>query len=327
MIADKNEQSHRIDLIGGGSIDFWSLENGESLRGRKYAHVVVDEAAKVRSLESLWFSVIRPTLVDLRGSADFLSTPRGRNFFAKLHAFGQDPERSEWNAFHATSYDNPHIPRAEIDELRKTLPDRVFRQEVLAEFVEDAGGVFRGVTEVVERGRHRSEQPESSKLYTMGVDLARVNDFTVLTVLDQTGRMVYFERFNQISWERQIESIARVATRYDARVIVDSTGVGDPIFERLRRAGLKVIGYHLTSQSKSSLIDNLAMAIEGRKISIFDLPVLVNELVAYEYEITASRNIRTNAPEGQHDDCVISLALACYGAVARKRIEVLGAED
>jgi hypothetical protein len=63
-----------------------------------------------------------------------------------------------------------------------------------------------------------------------------VADFSVITILDDTGRQVYFDRFNQISWELQIARIKRAAELYRVDTItLDSTGVGDPIYERLRR--------------------------------------------------------------------------------------------
>lgn len=114
--------------------------------------------------------------------------------------------------------------------------------------------------------------PEAARSYTMGVDLARVEDFSVLSVMDGTGKQVYHERFNQISWERQCSSIQPVAGRYHARIFVDSTGVGDPIYERLRKLGLDVKPFQFTNASKERLIDHLAMQIEQGKIRLLDVP-------------------------------------------------------
>jgi phage FluMu gp28-like protein len=193
------------------------------------------------------------------------------------------------------------------------LPDRVFRQEILAEFIENEGTVFRGVFEVVEAQHCQPELPIRGKRYVMGCDLARVQDFTVVAVLDESGRQVHHERFNQISWERQTATIDRIARSYDARVYLDSTGVGDPIYERLRKAGLDIVPYGFTNASKEALIDNLAMKIEAKQVTLMDIPAQTNELLAYQYELTPSRNVRMNAPQGMHDDCVIALALAACG--------------
>lgn len=323
VIARKDSQQKRIELVTGGVIEFWSLEDPDAGRSRKYKHVVIDEAAKARHLRYAWTHAIRATLADLRGTADLLSTPRGMDFFAECFAWGQDPLNEEWSSWQMPTSTNPHIPPDEIEHLGKHLPERVYRQEILAEFLDDAGGVFRGVSDAVDVGRSDSIGAEPGLGYTIGVDLARVEDFTVVTVMDSKGRQVYHERFNQISWERQIAAIVNVGQEYRGRVYVDSTGVGDPIFERLRKAGLNVVGYQLTSSSKESLIDNLAMCIEQGRVRLMDLPVQTNELKAYEYQLTPSRNVKMSAPEGMHDDCVVALALACWDLAQRRGHGVL----
>jgi hypothetical protein len=313
VIARKSSTDKRIELLTGGVIDFWTLDDGDAGRGRKYARAVLDEAAMVRGLDSAWQKAIRPTLADLKGDAWFLSTPRGHDFFWKAHAWGQSSDHPEWASWTMPTASNPYIDADEIEAARKQLPERVFRQEFLAEFIEDAGGVFRLVAEAVDRGRNANEPPQQGRSYTLGVDLARVEDFTVLCVLDGDGRQVYHERFNQISWERQIASIKAVADRYRATIYLDSTGVGDPIWERLRGVA-SVNPYQFTNSSKEKLIDHLAMQVEQGRLRLMDVPDQTNELLAYQYELTPSRNVRMNAPEGMHDDCVISLALAAWGA-------------
>lgn len=313
VIAAKNEQDRRIELVTGGVIEFWSLEDPDAGRGRKYRRVVIDEAAMVRNLEESWSNAIRPTLTDYEGDADLYSTPKGRNFFWKAYTWGEDGANLDWYAVRMPTISNPFIKPAEVEAARTQLPERVFQQEYLAEFLDDAGGVFRGVSYAVDAGRTEDEPPRARTRYCAGVDLARTQDFTVISVFDPNGRQVYFERFNQISWERQIAAIVSAATRYAADVVLDSTGVGDPIFERLEAAGLSVTPYHFSNASKNAIIDNLAMGIERGSVRLMDLPVQTNELVAYEYQLTPSRNVRTGAPEGMHDDCVIGAALGYWG--------------
>ncbi|MDG3003231.1 hypothetical protein [Paludisphaera mucosa] len=316
VVVGSSKQERRIRLLGGGCIDFWSLDDPDSGRSRKYKHVVVDEAAKARYLEAAWTKAIRPTLTDLKGTADFWSTPRGRDYFWKLYVRGEDELEPEYRSFRFPTLANPYIDPAEIEDARRQLPDRVFRQEYLAEFLEDAGGVFRHVADAVDRGRLLPEEPRRVGAYALGVDLARLEDFTVLCVLDQSGRQVYFERFNQIDWTRQVASIKAVAERYRATVVLDASGLGDPIYQQLADLGLAVEPYVLTSASKKPLIDELAMGLDAGKIRLMDVAEQEAELVAYEYQMTKSRNWTANAPEGMHDDCVIALALAYHGCQA-----------
>jgi hypothetical protein len=91
-------------------------------------------------------------------------------------------------------------------------------------------------------------------------------------------------------------------------MLLDSTGVGDPIFEELQRAGLMVEGLKFTSNSKQQLMVGLQNAIHTKSIS-YPQGVIVNELEVFEYQFTAN-GVKYSAPSGFHDDCVMALALA-----------------
>ena len=320
-VRARQHPEFRIDVLStGGSFEFWSTDDPDAGRSRKYAVALVDEAAKVKNLNSAWNGAILPTLADLKGSAWFASTPRGMDFFEQAFGYGQDTSRPDWKSWQMPTASNPHIDASEVEMMQAEMPERFYRQEVLAEFIDEAGGVFRNIRESIDVGRSEPEEPMSGRTYILGVDLARTHDFTVLSVVGSDGRQVYHERFNQISWERIYASIARVARMYNATVWLDSTGAGDPPFERLRLMGLRVHGFTFTNSSKEQLIDALAMALEGGKIRLMDLPEQTNELRAFQYELTAARNVRMNAPEGMHDDCVIALALSWWPLPMTKKV-------
>jgi hypothetical protein len=321
LTKQSDATKHKIRLATGGLVEMWSLEDGDAGRSRKYKRVLVDEAGLVPALERTWNEAVRPTLTDLRGDAWFMGTPKGMNFFHTLYARGQDASEPDYASWQMPTTANPFIDPAEVDAARKEMPERSFTQEYLAAFLEEGGGVFRRVRDAVDEGRRENEPARPGAAYVLGVDLARVEDFTVLCVLDGAGRQVYHERFNQISWERQLQAIVRTAEAYGAPVLLDSTGVGDPIFEALSRQ-IAVQGYQFTSASKEALIDALALSIEQGELRLMDLPEQTAELMAYQYELTPSRRVRMNAPEGMHDDCVIALALANW-ARGRPRQRVM----
>jgi hypothetical protein len=313
-------QEHRLELVGGGCVEFWSLEGANPGRGRKYKRIIGDEVGRVADFMAQWTEDIRPTLADYQGDAWFCSTPRGRNAFHTLYNYGQDPEQLDWRSWQMPTSANPFIADREVESARRELPDRVFRQEYLAEFLEDAGGVFIGVSDCVDSGRSANEPRRIDRQYGLGVDLARTEDFTVLCVVDNTGRQVYFERFNQVAWERQIERILAVATVYSPVVaVIDSTGVGDPVLERIKMLAAQrqiqirfepAEGFTFTNTSKQQVVNALALAIEHREVSLLDVPVQTAELQAYAYDVSPGGSLRMNAPEGMHDDTVIALALA-----------------
>ena len=303
----------RMELVSGGAIEVRSADNPENLRGEGLTSLVIDEAARVS--REAWEEALRPSLSDTAGRALFISTPKGRNWFFDLWTRGQDQSQGIYESWRFPSWDNPKIPQEDIEQARASLPADVFRQEFEAEFLEDSAGVFRNIKACI---RGELQRPVEGKRYYAGLDLARLTDFTVLAILDSDNHLCFFDRFNRIDWTFQKRRIIESVKAYNAKVSVDSTGVGDPIFEDLRREGLSVEGFKFTSESKNDLIQSLAIAFEQEKISIPPIKELINELMTFEYEIGKTGNVRYGAPEGYHDDCVIGLALANWSATKNR---------
>lgn len=305
---------HRVELKGGGVLELWSLETNDPARGRKYARVVIDEAAMVPALGDVWQIVIRPTLTDYKGDAWFLSTPRGRNFFWQMYQSGLDPLQKEWACWQMPTTANPYIDPNEVEAARQELPERVFQQEYLAQFLDDGGGVFRKVRDAAKAKR---AQPYAGR-FVMGADWGMQTDFTVLTVMDvKARRVVDIDRFNRIDWEFQRGRLRSMADKWKvAAIYAEHNSFGGPNIEALQREGLPVIAFETTATTKPPLIESLALGFERGEIEILDDPVLIGELEAYERQVseTTGRS-RYNAPAGVHDDCVMSLALAWYGVV------------
>ena len=134
-IKKKNEQLKQIETVTGGIIDFWSMDDPNSGRGRKYHKAILDEFAKAKNNKEAWQETIRPTLTDFKGDAWFLSTPKGKNnYFYTLET--QMKDQLDWSFFKYTTYDNPFIDPAEIDSARNQLDEITFNQEYLAEDVD-----------------------------------------------------------------------------------------------------------------------------------------------------------------------------------------------
>lgn len=130
-----SEQLHQIELVTGGLIDFWSLDDPDSGQGRKYHRAIIDEAAKASKLYQAWENTIRPTLTDYEGDAFILSRPKGKN--NGFYLIEEKHRQFEnWAFFHFTTYDNPLIKTSEIEEAKLQLDDINFRQEYLAEYVD-----------------------------------------------------------------------------------------------------------------------------------------------------------------------------------------------
>lgn len=220
VTARVNRTEMRIELVTGGVIDFWTLEDVDAGRGRRYVRVVIDEAAHARHLKEAWEQAIRPTLTDYRGEAWFISTPKGMNYFHELFRRGEDPEWQEWVSFRMPTAANPFIAAEEIEEARRQLPELVFRQEYLAEFVTMGAGLVR--PGMIREGRAPAGLP-----VTIGVDLAISTregaDFTAMVAMArdcESGRIhvIEAERFRG-EFREIIARIVAAAERHQPRLI------------------------------------------------------------------------------------------------------------
>lgn len=313
ITARRNSQERRLEFITGGLLEFWSLDNPDVARGRKYRRIIVDEAAMVPTLLDTWQYALRPTLADYAGDAWFLSTPKGRNGFWQMYQWGQDPQMPDWKSWQMPSTVGT-ISQAEIDEMRRALPERAFNQEILAQFLEDGGGVFRRVQDAATATvQDRAIRPHQ---YVVGVDWGRSDDYTVITVIDLAERaVVYLDRFNQIDYTLQLGRLQAACERFNPTVVLaEANSMGQPLIDQLQRTHMPVRPFVTTNATKAEAIDALALAFEQGTIRIPNNPVLIGELQAYEMERLPSGLLRYSAPPGLHDDCVMSLAIAWQAA-------------
>ncbi len=291
--------------IGKSRILFLSADNPESILGLGFRGIVVDEAARIP--QQVWNYTIRPTIAQTMGWATLISTPNGRGWFYDLHTRGKDPTESDYASFHFASNTNPYFPEHEWEEARRTLPEDVFRQEYMAEFLEDSAGVFRNVDAcLLPAPATRTDD------VVIGCDLAKHTDHTVLIAMDRkTGQCLEMERFNQLDWPIQKERIVDFVRKHNGLLVLDATGIGDPVYDDLRRVLPRIEPVKLTNVNKAQLIQRLIVAIEQRQVAWPTAwSVLTDELKRYEYKLTPNGAITYNAPGGYHDDCVIALALA-----------------
>lgn len=319
ILSRRNIQERRLEFITGGLLEFWSLDNPDVARGRKYRRIIVDEAAMVSSLMDVWQYALRPTLADYQGDAWFLSTPKGRNGFWQMWQWGQDAAMPEWASWQMPSSVNPTLAPSELDEMRRTMPERTYQQEILASFVEDGGGVFRRVQEAATA--EPVDVRRGDRTYIAGLDWALSYDFTVLTIIDaNTREVVYLDRYNGVDYSMQRQRIKAACDRFGvAGVIAESNAMGKPNNDELRRMGLPVRDFTTTNATKADIIESLAAAFEQGNIRILNDATLIAELQAYEVQRLPSGMVRYTAPDSMHDDCVVSLALAWHGASSASR--------
>ena len=325
IIAMKDAERRLIlhNMAGGISeIRGKSADNPVSLLGEGLDWVVIDEASRLKSV--VWESHLSQRLLDKKGWALLISTPRGKGYFYDLYRRGQgeDPDYQSWNW---PSWTSPFLDAEVIEQERSRLPDRVFNQEYGADFVEGSGSVFFRVRE---NATGTWKDPVPGEQYYAGLDLAKTEDYTVLLIMNEQREVVFVDRFNRIDWGIQVNRIKASCDRYNqARVWCDSTGKGEPVFESLLTAGCIVQPYVFTARSKNQLITNLSHMLERDQITLPrpDLwPVGLDELENFQYTISDAGNTKSGAPPGYHDDTVIALALAAWPLAREPWVPWLG---
>lgn len=303
LIKDELKAERKFVFINGSEIEFKSADNEGGLRGAGLNWCILDEASRIK--EDSW-NALRPALSDKQGKGIFISTPKGKNWFYRLFLKGKEGDKYE--SWHFPSNTNPYFPEEEWLEAKETYPTDWFSQEYEANFLDDVAAVFRDIEGKI---KGEFEEPQTGKQYFCGVDIAKYQDFTVITVLDKNKHLCYFERFNRLNWDIQKVKITEVFKKYNAVGFMDSTGVGDPIFEDLsNQMPYQIYGFKFTNESKMNLITSLQVAFEQGQVTYPRIPVMIDELQAFEYEMLTSGKFRYSAPEGYHDDCVISLGLS-----------------
>lgn len=306
-----NKSERRIIMPGGGEMSVRSADNPDSLRGESLDFAVLDECAFMA--EETWLEAIRPSLADRHGRAMFISTPKGHNWFWRLYQVAQS--NPDYQAWQIPTSDNPYIADSEIEAARTTLPERIFEQEFLARFLDDAGGVFRRVAESAVL--LPLDQPQTNAHYVAGVDVADSMDFTVISIMDaNTKEQVYLDRFNRVGYEVLEDRLQAAYNRFGCQaMVIESNSIGQPVIDHLYSRGMAIIPFHTSSSTKQPLIQALQSAFEHGSIKIINDPVQVGELQAYESKRLAA-GFSYSAPAGMHDDTVMSLALAWYAIVS-----------
>lgn len=308
----ENANDRILRFKNGSQIEMYTAGTPDSLAGEGVNFLVIDEAALID--ETVWYQLLRPTLSDTHGRALIISTPRGRNWFWKLCHRGL--QGGMYESFHFPSSSSPFTDDEEIEDARDTLPDLIFRQEYMAEFVANAASMFT-VTDDIVTFLH---PPEGQVV--LGIDLAKKADWTVIRGVNASTRLpCFFHRMNEVSWPIQEEMI--LETYKDlmsdpavdgVTIVVDSTGVGDVVFDHLEDAGLDVVPVNFgQGLQKERMVRLLAADIEHKRA--FVLPEEVEEYEHYEYTISETTGrFKFEASIG-HDDMVSAGLLANWGVV------------
>ena len=320
VLQRKSGSEMRLELLGGGTIEFWSMDKPDSIRGKKYKRFITNEAGMIPDIVDIRNYILMPTLIDLQGDEYYAGTPKGMNGFFHLYNMTGD----SWANWQMPSQTNPHIPASEFEEMRRSMTERAYQQEILARFLEGGGGVFRNVRQAATS--EPLEEGIKGHSYTIGVDWGRTEDATVFDVFDENEmREVYIDRMQNTDYKMQRNRLVSLSNRFNgASILAEANSIGQPNIEALQEMDVPVTGFTTTNSTKAQIIQALELAFENGKMQILDEEVSINELMAYQSEKLPSGLIRYGAPVGMHDDTVIAKALAWWSITGGQNWYVLG---
>ena len=299
-----------IEYKTGSTIQFFSAENYDNIRGNTFDYLICDEFAFIDS--NAWNEVLRATVLVRGKKVLLISTPKGKNHFWQI--FNLENENKLYKSFNLTSYENPIIPKSEIDDAKLTLPEHVFRQEYLAEFIDGGVGLFLDLDFI-------NSCEKTNRMYA-GLDIGRADDYTVLTVFNENGEMYYIQRWNHDTWSNIVAKVVKKINEIGCYTFVEVNGVGDPIFEQVKNL---VNDYNLiqpfvtSSKSKQDIIEKLIVANQNKEVKLLNESWLKKEFDIFGYEYNPkTKSVRYSAPNGFHDDGVMSTAIAFHSLKTHK---------
>jgi len=302
--AQVHLQKRMLILPGGGWLQFKTAEEPDSLRGEAVDLVIVDEAAHISALQTIFELCLRPCLLDRKGGAWFISTPKGHNYFFELFQRGKN-DGTTWASFQFPSTANPYLDEAELAEIGHDMPALVRRQEVEAEFVQLAGALFkRDAVRVLEtepavlnwvRSWDLSFTTKTTSDFTVGGRIGMTTDGTVVVADIVRGRW---------EWPAAVRTIAETAK---------TDGVAVP-------QGIETVGSQVAAL-QTLLADPLLAGLAFKPITVHTdkvtraLPVVARCEQGKLAVVRASWNQEfldelSAFPEGKHDDQVDSLSAA-----------------
>ena len=309
LIVESNKSDLTIKFINGSTIKFLSADRADSVRGFRFHYLVMDEVAYLNK-QDIESSII-PTLNPNGIKCLMISTPRGKNHFYEYYLKGQQGDK-DYFSYRIPLSECPYVKEELINEARTSLPREVFRAEYEAEFTDSTNDVFTNI----EQNSILNEwtNPNRGDRYYAGIDTGLSSDFSVLTIINESGRVCYVDRINNDTLESISNRFITTLKRYAVSgCLVESNGIGKAMFELVKRQISNTKGFTSTQDSKMSAIRALMSDMDSGVIEMPTkefFPHLYNELSAFTYKYSANGKISFSHPNGVKDDCVDGLWLA-----------------
>lgn len=312
VVKSANGSDLMIETIYGSTLNFYSAEQGASLRGNTFTHMINDEMAFHKQEQTdgthLWNDILSPTLKARGKKCIFVSTPLSRNnIFYEMYQRGLSDEYPNYVSVFKNIYQDGFVTEKEIEEIRKSIPDISFRTEYLCEWADDAMTFFQGYSDCFDIERQRKCKS------WIGIDLSGDGqDATIVTSINEYGEVRQYEITGSLDVKYRkisdiIDEINPVAS------YLEINGLGNPManeIKKLVRHRSKIYDWVTTNASKEEIVSDLAVAIANREIHFEkDDSKLYDELGDFICTVSKTRKLTFQGRNSSKDDRVMSLCI------------------
>ena len=272
LIVNAHVNNLTVKLVNGVTIKLKGGDRPETMRGLSIGFVIIDEYADIKP--QVWEEILRPALSDRQGHAVFIGTPMGRNHFYRLYTDASLGLKEGYKAWHFTTYDNPYIPKDEIELAKRTMSSYAFRQEYMASFEAQGSAMFQ------ESWIKYGKEPDDGDYY-IAVDLAGFEDKEAVAKqrnLDETA--ISIVKVNNDGWfvkdiihgrwslnETAIKIFEAVKHHRPLRIGIEKgiaqQAVMSPLQDLMRRCG-RYFNIELLTHGNRKKTDRVMWALQGR---------------------------------------------------------------
>jgi hypothetical protein len=310
-----NKVDHSIKNINLGNnsiIKFrlGSMPSARSLKGNAFDFLVIDEAALIQPI--VWEEILSATLATTplhKLKVLFTSTPRSKDWFYKMYTKGLDPNLPNYKSIHAPSVSNPLVTLQYIEDMKLQLPTNIFRQEFLAEFLEDSGGLFENInTNTIDT----TFSYDKNKKYFCGIDTGFKVDSTVCVIIDENGNLVDYTRFSQTEMKIGAKMVHDLLKKWNYPKGYVENNQYQGFHEMLEDLGTRNIELFMTTgKSKPEIVEDLCSIFQSNEIKLPNDEYLLSEFYNFSYIYNPkTRRIAYAAAGNGHDDIVMATAIA-----------------
>ncbi|RZT96614.1 terminase family protein [Ancylomarina subtilis] len=316
IVKTNNTDANRSIVFSNNTkVVFKTTNKPDSFRSYSFDFIISDEHAFTSELA--WTKAIKPTInAKKNAKVIFASTPKGYNHFYKMCINGLSEKATRYSHYFLSYNDNPYYDKEDVEDARKELPDAIFRQEYLGEFI-------KGISEVFGDFQHLQtvkswKEPKKELKYFFGVDWSGDGeDNTVLTIIDELGKVAFIKNIQAPTLIERVKEIGTIIKEYNAKGYSETNGLGIGATELLEeQVGYEnVFRFTMSNESKQKIVSTIIRDINESNLALPTTnlcPVLDNELATYTVSRTATGKLKYEHCKDAHDDHVDALLMANY---------------